>query len=132
MLDVCLGTVSVGSRSILNQLFSLFSILENQHSDVRGVRLIKSVGNAFLGGCSQGIHPLSTGTVLLFASLCLSFCVSLSFFCLLSMSLSLPLSLSLSLSLCPSVVFAPLPRTVYLVITLSHTSMTSQKQIFFF
>ena len=71
MLDVCLGTVSVGSRSILNPLFCTFFDPWKSTFWRAWRQIDKSVGNAFFGDCSQGIHPLSTGTVLLFASLSL-------------------------------------------------------------
>ena len=122
MLDVCLGTVSVGSRSILNPLFCTFFDPWKSTFWRTWRQIDKTVGNAFFGDCSQGIHPLSTGTVLPFASLSVSLSVSLScpslsvFLCLCP-----SLFLSLSLSLSPSVSVrlrapAGLPRTVYLVI----------------
>ena len=95
MLDVCLGTVSVGSRSILNPLFCTFFDPWKSTFWRAWRQIDKSVGNAFFGDCSQGIHPLSTGTVLPFASLSV---LSVS----LSWSLSLCLSVCLFLCLCPS------------------------------
>ena len=87
MLDVCLGTVSAGSRSILNPLFCTFFDPWKSTFWRAWRQIDKSVGNAFFGDCSQGIHHLSTGTVLPLAR---------------SLSLSPSLCIPLPLSPCPS------------------------------